>query len=67
MWWECSECGAQTERVRRPLHCDECGTAGPVFTQIDVEELGPMASDDRRQAWLELGAKWRMHLDQLAA
>ena len=28
MWWECSECGAQVERLRAPEVCSECGRAG---------------------------------------
>jgi hypothetical protein len=31
MWWECSECGHELERVGAPVIGDECATAGPIF------------------------------------
>ena len=66
-WWECCECGEQTGRPHRPLRCDECGTAGPVFVRIDPEDVSHLACDDRRQLWMELGARWSLPLDELHA
>jgi hypothetical protein len=61
MRWECSECGAPTTRARRPVRCDECGTAGIIFALSDEQnELEPEAGD-LRASWFQAG------LDQAAA
>jgi hypothetical protein len=55
MWWECSECGGQVERVRPPALCATCGTAGVIFVPAEVGlELDPDA-DSFRDAWLRVG------------
>jgi hypothetical protein len=43
MWWECSECGCQFERVQPLAVCDECGTAGAIFTLISGLGLAEVA------------------------
>lgn len=55
MWWECSECGAQTESADRPMHCDDCGTAGPVYTRLRAGEDPCTRGTDWRQHWLSVG------------
>ena len=55
MWWECSVCGHQVERPKRPLTCDECGIAGDIFVEADI--YGEGVSDQRslREIWLRAG------------
>ena len=54
MWWECSECGCQFERVQPLAVCDECGTAGAIFTLISPTNVeGP--DDDVMAAWTRAG------------
>jgi hypothetical protein len=52
MWWECSECGARTERVRRPVLCADCGIAGAVFVATSSGGIDDFEPDDLRAAWL---------------
>ena len=56
MWWECSECGHQVENFRRPISCDECGVAGPIFVELGVAR-GDEAPDgqDWRRRWFLAG------------
>lgn len=35
MWLECSECGESFETDEQPSVCNMCGTAGPVFVEIE--------------------------------
>jgi hypothetical protein len=57
MWWECSECGDHVERVRAPVICRECGTAGAIFVPIEIDD--PLAGDSDagglRAVWLRAG------------
>lgn len=57
MWWECSECGGQVERVRAPAVCRECGTAGVIFVPVDVDDpvTGDPEADSLRAVWLRAG------------
>lgn len=57
MWWECSECGDQIERARAPVVCGECGTAGVIFTPVDIDDpmTGRPQSDGFRAVWLRAG------------
>lgn len=57
MWFECSECGDQVEHARAPVVCGECGTAGVIFTPVDVEDpiIGKPESDGLRAVWLRAG------------
>jgi hypothetical protein len=60
MRWECSECGAPKLGPRRPVRCDECGTAGIIFVLADEEnDLEPEVGD-MRASWVQAG------LDQAA-
>ena len=67
MWWECGECGFQVEGLTRPIRCNECGTAGPVYAAVEADEVAPRTADERRRAWFEMGTMWRTDVDQLAA
>lgn len=55
MWWECGECGFQVERSRRPVCCEECGVAGPVFVEAGVHGEGPAGYQSWRDVWLQAG------------
>ena len=58
MWWECSECGTNVERPRRPIKCKTCGTAGPVYSPVNPEEIQRPSLDNLRQTWFEVGFSW---------
>lgn len=51
MWWECSECGDQTEEVRAPVQCAACGTAGVLFCPAERD----LELDEFRSVWLREG------------
>jgi hypothetical protein len=54
MIWECSECGERIIRLRPPIVCRDCGTAGAIFVHADVTE--PNHDPDNLQAaWLRAG------------
>jgi hypothetical protein len=58
MCWECSECGGYVERVRPPVQCRECGTAGAIFVPVEVDPvLGDPEADSLRAVWLHAGLK----------
>jgi hypothetical protein len=50
MWWECSECGAEVERLQAPEVCAECGRAS-----IIVAADGGV---DGNAAWASLWQLW---------
>ena len=54
MTWECSECGEHVTRVRPPIVCRECGTAGPIFVRADETEP-TRERDNLHAAWLRAG------------
>lgn len=58
MWWECNECGTPVERLRRPIKCKTCGTAGPVYSAVDRDEVQQPTIDNLRQSWFETGFSW---------
>ena len=57
MWWECSECGGHVERARAPVLCRECGTAGVIFSRVDVDDpiVGDPDANSLRAVWLRAG------------
>lgn len=57
MWWECSECGGHIDRVRAPVLCRECGTAGVIFVPVGGDEsiVGDPEVDSLRAVWLRAG------------
>ena len=59
MWWECSECGENVERVRAPLVCHKCGTAGAIFVPVEIDDamVGDPEADSLRAVWLEAGVQ----------
>jgi len=68
MWWECSVCGSTFERLRRPVSCRECGTAGGIFSPVEPDEVAPAYNDERRGAWLEAGMlRAHQYASELAA
>jgi predicted amidophosphoribosyltransferase len=50
MWWECSECGAQVERLRAPEVCAECGRASII---VRADEVG-----EGNAGWTSLWQLW---------
>jgi hypothetical protein len=55
MWWECSECGSQIKRGRRPICCGECGIAGPVFVPAERDAGQVCGGATWRDAWWMAG------------
>lgn len=55
MWWECSECGHLVEHQRRPISCEECGVAGPVYVEADLSAGDELSGENWRDAWLSVG------------
>ena len=54
MWWTCSACGETIGSSTRPTYCEQCATAGPVFSAAKHNDS---ESDwgELRQAWWEAG------------
>lgn len=54
MIWECSECGGFVEQERAPVVCCECGTAGVIFTPVEIDDpiTGNPEAESLRAAWI---------------
>jgi hypothetical protein len=57
MQWECSECGATTTAGRKPVACDECGTAGIIFVELGQGNPEAAETADVREAWVDAGLR----------
>jgi hypothetical protein len=55
MWWECSECGCRVRGYLKPEPCPECGIAGAIFAQSDLNYIWEPGEGALRDYWLELG------------
>lgn len=52
MWWECSECGENVERLCAPDVCPGCAVAGAIFVAAGDDTESEPGWKRLRQLWM---------------